>query len=41
VLAGVLASQREQVESAYVAQGLAPAGVQSEGEWIRIDLRRP
>ncbi|HZA49443.1 MAG TPA: 50S ribosomal protein L11 methyltransferase [Myxococcaceae bacterium] len=41
VLAGVLASQRERVESAYVAQGLVPAGVKSDGEWIRIDLRRP
>lgn len=41
VLAGVLVSQREQVESAYVAQGLASDGIQVNGEWIRLDLRRP
>jgi ribosomal protein L11 methyltransferase len=41
VLAGVLTSQREEVEAAYVAQGLVPAGAKSDGEWVRIDLRRP
>ena len=41
VLAGVLEPQRAEVESAYVAQGLAPAGARSRGEWVRIDLRRP
>jgi ribosomal protein L11 methyltransferase len=41
VLAGVLERQREQVESAYVAQGLVGSGSRADGEWIRIDLRRP
>ena len=40
VLAGVLVHQREQVESAYVAQGLVPDGSKTMGEWIRIELRR-
>lgn len=40
VLAGVLVHQREQVESAYVAQGLVPDGTKTMGEWIRIELRR-
>jgi ribosomal protein L11 methyltransferase len=41
VLAGVLSPQREQVESAYLSQGLLSAGAQSIGEWVRLDLRRP
>jgi ribosomal protein L11 methyltransferase len=41
VLAGVLVPQRDEVESAYLAQGLVSAGAKTVGEWIRIDLRRP
>lgn len=40
VLAGVLVHQREQVESAYLAQGLLADGTKTLGEWIRIELRR-
>ena len=41
VLAGVIAHQREQVESAYRALGFPPAAVTSQGEWIRLDFVRP
>lgn len=41
VLAGVLVHQKEQVEAAYLAQGLVSAGGKTQGEWVRIDLRRP
>jgi len=40
VLSGVLAHQREEVEAAYVREGLTPAGGGSQGEWVRIDLKR-
>jgi ribosomal protein L11 methyltransferase len=40
VLAGVLAHQRDEVEAAYVQQGLTPAGGGRSGEWVRIDLVR-
>jgi ribosomal protein L11 methyltransferase len=40
VLAGVLVHQREQVESAYLAQGLVSHRITTQGEWVRIDLRR-
>lgn len=40
VLAGVLVPQHAEVEAAYVAQGLVPAGTQTINEWIRIELRR-
>lgn len=38
VLAGVLVPQAEEVTAAYVAQGLKPAGTETIGEWIRIEL---
>ena len=41
VLAGVLVHQHQEVEQAYVAQGLEPLGTMVVGEWIRIDLQRP
>ena len=41
VLAGVLVPQHEAVEQAWVAQGLVPDGTRTQGEWIRIDMRRP
>jgi ribosomal protein L11 methyltransferase len=40
VLAGVLAPQREEVEAAYLAQGLRSLGFQQQGEWVRLDLAR-
>ncbi len=40
LLAGVLAPQRETVEAAYRAQGLTPDGVETMGEWIRLDFAR-
>ena len=40
VLAGVLVPQRQEVEAAYVARGLVPAGHAIEGEWIRLDFKR-
>jgi len=40
VLAGVLAHQRDEVEAAYVRQGLKPAGGGRQGDWVRIDLER-
>jgi ribosomal protein L11 methyltransferase len=40
VLAGVLVHQRSEVEAAYVAQGLKPAGHETIGEWIRLDFER-
>ncbi len=40
VLAGVLVPQHADVEAAYVAQGLKPAGTEIIGEWIRIELSR-
>ena len=40
VLAGVLVPQREQVEAAYRALGLRPAGTKVIGEWIRLELER-
>lgn len=40
VLAGVLAHQRDEVEAAYVRQGLMPAGGGRQGDWVRIDLKR-
>jgi len=40
VLAGVLVHQHAEVEGAYVAQGLRPAGTRTIGEWIRIELAR-
>jgi ribosomal protein L11 methyltransferase len=41
VLAGVLAHQRAQVEAAYRAQGLEPLPGAAQGEWVRLDFRRP
>ncbi|MBX7117175.1 MAG: 50S ribosomal protein L11 methyltransferase [Myxococcaceae bacterium] len=38
VLAGVLVPQREEVEAAFVAQGLKPAGHVVQGEWVRLDF---
>lgn len=38
VLAGVLVPQADDVEAAFVAQGLKPAGRTIIGEWIRLDL---
>lgn len=38
VLAGVLVPQREEVEAAFVAQGLKRAGHVIQGEWIRLDF---
>lgn len=38
VLAGVLVPQAEEVTAAYVKQGLKPAGTETIGEWIRIEL---
>ncbi len=38
VLAGVLVPQAEEVTAAFVAQGLKPAGTETIGEWIRIEL---
>ncbi|MDQ3266800.1 MAG: 50S ribosomal protein L11 methyltransferase [Myxococcota bacterium] len=40
VLAGVLVPQHADVEAAYVACGLKPAGTEIIGEWIRIELSR-
>jgi ribosomal protein L11 methyltransferase len=41
VLAGVLAPQREEVEAAYVRQGLVPDGLGRQGDWVRLDFKRP
>jgi len=41
VLAGVLVPQRQEVEAAFVRQGLEPVSAPEQGEWVRIDLRRP
>jgi ribosomal protein L11 methyltransferase len=41
VLAGVLVPQQAEVEAAYRAQGLVPEGQQTQGDWIRLDFKRP
>ncbi len=40
VLSGVLVGQRAEVEAAYVAEGLTPAGHRVQGEWVRLDFER-
>ncbi len=40
VLSGVLASQRLQVERAYLRAGLTSQGFESKGEWVRLDFAR-
>ena len=40
VLAGVLAHQRAEVEKAYAALGFTVEPGATQGEWVRIDLRR-
>lgn len=40
VLAGTLVPQEAEVTTAFVKQGLKPAGTVVQGEWIRIDLER-
>jgi ribosomal protein L11 methyltransferase len=40
VLAGVLAHQRAEVERAYAALGFTVEPGATQGEWVRIDLRR-
>jgi ribosomal protein L11 methyltransferase len=39
VLAGVLAHQADEVEAAYVKQGLVPLGRANDGNWVRLDLK--
>lgn len=40
LLAGTLVHQREEVTAAYRALGLEPEGVETSGEWIRLDFSR-
>jgi ribosomal protein L11 methyltransferase len=40
VLAGVLTHQADEVRAAYLRQGLAAAGGEIQGEWIRLELER-
>ncbi len=40
VLAGVLSHQQAEVEAAYCAQGLIPAGAKAMGEWVRIEMEQ-
>jgi ribosomal protein L11 methyltransferase len=37
-LAGILSPQKEEVKSAYSAQGLRFAGEETVGEWVRLDF---
>jgi ribosomal protein L11 methyltransferase len=40
-LAGILSAQAEEVSSAYLKQGLLPAGREQKGDWVRLDFRAP
>jgi ribosomal protein L11 methyltransferase len=40
VLSGVLATQREDVERAYLAAGLTSLGFAQKKEWVRLDFER-
>ncbi|MFT3839890.1 MAG: 50S ribosomal protein L11 methyltransferase [Myxococcaceae bacterium] len=40
VLSGVLATQREDVERAYLKQGLCSLGFAQKKEWVRLDFER-
>jgi ribosomal protein L11 methyltransferase len=40
VLAGVLATQREEVSAAFTAQGLRALPGMQTGEWVRLDFER-
>jgi ribosomal protein L11 methyltransferase len=41
VLAGLLRGQAEEVARAFEAEGLVRAGEAFEGDWVRLELRRP
>jgi len=41
VLAGVLGAQAQEVARAFEAQGLEPAGTARQGDWVRLEFRRP
>lgn len=41
VMAGVLVPQADEVKKAYLARGLESVGEVVDGEWIRLDLKRP